>query len=77
MYSTDQGIDPAGRILRTVVGLLLIILGLIQVGALPFSLHAVEHLARPLMQSQARYRRQRPVAGFAILGFGYLLAGFG
>lgn len=69
--------STAGRIIRTIVGLLLIVLGLIQVGALPFSLHAVEHIARPLMQAQARYRRQSPVVGFTILGFAYLLAGFG
>jgi copper chaperone len=69
--------SPAGRIIRAVVGLALIVLGLMQAGILPFSLHAVEHVSRPLMRSQAHYRRQSPFLGFTIFGFGYLLAGFG
>jgi cytochrome c biogenesis protein CcdA/copper chaperone CopZ len=69
--------SPAGRIIRTVVGVLLIVLGLMQAGVLPFSLHAMEHVSRPLMRSQARARRTRPVLGFGLFGFGYLLAGFG
>jgi copper chaperone CopZ/cytochrome c biogenesis protein CcdA len=69
--------SPAGRIIRTVVGLALIVLGLMQAGILPLSLHAVEHISRPLMRSQAHYRRQNPFLGFTIFGFGYLLAGFG
>jgi cytochrome c biogenesis protein CcdA len=69
--------SPSGRIIRTVVGLALIVLGLMQAGILPLSLHAVEHISRPLMHSQAHYRRQNPFLGFTIFGFGYLLAGFG
>lgn len=69
--------STAGRLLRTAVGLLLIGLGLMQLGVLPITFHAVEHLSLPLLRSQARYRRASPVLGFAVLGFGYLLAGFG
>jgi cytochrome c biogenesis protein CcdA len=69
--------SPVGRIIRTLVGGLLIALGLIQLGVIPITLHAIEDAARPLMRSQARYRRRNPVVGFGILGFGYLLAGFG
>lgn len=69
--------SAAGRVIRTLVGILLILLGLMQAGVLPFSLHAVEHISRPLMRSQARLRRSRPLLGFVLFGFGYLLAGFG
>jgi cytochrome c biogenesis protein CcdA len=69
--------SPAGRIIRTVVGAALIFLGFMQLGVLPFSLHAVEHFSRPLMRTQARYKRERPFFGFVLFGFGYLLAGFG
>lgn len=69
--------SPAGRLIRTVVGPVLILLGLMQMGVLPFSFHGVERLARPLMRTQARYRRTVPMLGFGLLGFGYVLAGFG
>lgn len=66
-----------GRIIRVVVGAVLVTLGLIQLGRLPFNLDVIARLANPLMRSQARERRQRPLLGFAILGFAYPLAGFG
>lgn len=69
--------STTGRIIRSIVGILLIGLGLIQIGVLPFSLHAVGRISRPLMQSQARIRRKNPLLSFALFGFGYLLAGFG
>lgn len=69
--------SPVGRLIRAIVGPLLILLGLMQLGVLPFSLHGVEHLALPLMRAQARYRRATPMLGFGLLGFGYVLAGFG
>lgn len=69
--------STAGITIRVVVGLLLIFLGLMQVGVLPLSMHAVSGLAQPLLKRQARLRQDRPVAGFAVFGFGYVLAGFG
>ncbi len=68
--------STAGRVIRLVVGTLLILLGLIQVGLLPvsFSAHAV---ANPLMRRQARLRREQPTLGVGLFGFGYILAGFG
>jgi cytochrome c biogenesis protein CcdA len=69
--------SPVGRVIRTLVGALLIVLGLIQVGVLRLSFYRVADLARPLLQSQARMRRRAPIAGFAVFGFGYLVAGFG
>jgi len=67
----------AGRVIRTVVGILLIVFGLVQIGVLRLPFHRVAGLARPLLQSQARARRQLPVVGFALFGFAYLIAGFG
>lgn len=69
--------SPAGITIRVVVGLLLIFLGSIQIGLLPISMHAVSRFAQPMLRGQARLRRDRPVAGFAVFGFGYVLAGFG
>lgn len=68
----------AGRVIRTVVGVILIVLGLMQIGVLPNYFHSLERLTRPWARWQASYRRQAsPVPGFAVFGFGYLLAGFG
>lgn len=69
--------SPAGIAIRAVVGILLIVLGLIQAGLLPFSMHRVSDLVQPMLGRQARMRREQPVAGFALFGFGYVLAGFG
>lgn len=69
--------SPQGIITRIVVGLVLVFLGLVQTEVLPFSFHAVERATRPVAEAQARFRRRHPVAGFAVFGFGYLLAGFG
>lgn len=69
--------STAGIAIRVAVGLLLIFLGLIQMGVLPLSMHRVSRLAEPLLRGQARLRRERPVFGFGMFGFGYVLAGFG
>jgi copper chaperone CopZ/cytochrome c biogenesis protein CcdA len=69
--------SPTGRALRTVVGGFLILLGLMQLGVLPFPLHAVERIARPLLRTQAQIRNRNPLISFTLFGFGYLLAGFG
>jgi cytochrome c biogenesis protein CcdA len=68
--------STAGRVIRLVVGALLIVLGLIQLGMLPVSLSA-HAVADPLMRRQAKLRRERPELGYGLFGFGYLLAGFG
>ena len=67
----------AGRIIRTVVGLMLILFGLVQLEVIRLPFGRVASLAHPLLQSQARTRRRVPAAGFAIFGFAYLVAGFG
>ncbi len=69
--------STVGIAIRSVVGVALIILGLIQIGVIPSPFHAVEGLSRPLLRRQARLRRHHPAAGYALFGFGYVLAGFG
>ena len=69
--------STAGRILRLLTGLFLIALGLVQIGVLPSPFRRWHGLAKPLLRSQASVRRGSPALGFAIFGFGYLLAGFG
>jgi cytochrome c-type biogenesis protein len=69
--------STAGIAIRATVGTLLVLLGLIQLDIVRVSFRAVGRAAVPLLRSQARLRRERPVAAFAVLGFGYVLAGFG
>ena len=69
--------SAAGIAIRATVGVLLVVLGLVQIGVVPSPFHAVEHTVRPLLRRQARLRREHPVAGHAAFGFGYVLAGFG
>jgi cytochrome c biogenesis protein CcdA len=69
--------STAGRTIRATLGLLLVVLGLVQLGILHAPFHRLANLVRPLLISQARIRRRTPTIGFAIFGFGYVLAGFG
>lgn len=69
--------STTGITIRVVVGVLLIFLGLIQIGVVPLSMHAVSGVVQPLLKQQARLRRERPVLGFTMFGFAYVLAGFG
>ena len=69
--------SSTGRTIRTVVGSILIFLGLIQTGLLPVSFHAIADVFKPLQKRQARLRRKRPAFGYAFFGFIYLMAGFG
>lgn len=69
--------STAGIGIRISVGLLLIGLGLIQLGRLPVSFRRFEPAMHGYLRRQAQIRRRRPVVGFTLFGFGYLLAGFG
>lgn len=66
-----------GVAIRLVVGTLLVGLGLMQLEILPGSMHPVSRRIKPLLRKQAQLRRERPIAGHAVFGFGYVLAGFG
>lgn len=69
--------STTGRLIRLVIGTLLILLGLIQLGRIQTSFDATHTLSAPLMRRQARLRRERPTLGFGLFGFVYILAGFG
>jgi cytochrome c biogenesis protein CcdA len=69
--------STAGITIRVVVGVLLITLGLIQLERLPVSFRRFEPAMHGYLRQQAQVRRRRPVVGFTLFGFGYLLAGFG
>lgn len=68
-----------GRVIRGVVGTLLALLGLVQLNVfrLPALFDTVAHLGTQIRREQAKLRRRRPLLGFTLFGFGYLLAGFG
>jgi cytochrome c biogenesis protein CcdA len=76
-FTTVTFASTQGIILRLVVGGLLLYLGLVQLNRLSAPFGAVEQVIRPLIGKQAQLRRERPQLGFTLLGFGYLLAGFG
>jgi cytochrome c biogenesis protein CcdA len=69
--------STAGRIIRGLIGLLLVMFGLVQLGVLSLPFHRVADVVRPLQRRQAEVRRKRPTVSFALFGFGYILAGFG
>lgn len=69
--------STAGRIIRAVIGALLIALGLIQLDLLAVNLRRIEPAVHGFLKRQAHVRRHHPVRGYALFGFGYLLAGFG
>lgn len=67
----------SGRVIRAAVGILLVGLGLAQAGRLHLNLRQLEPAVHGVLKRQARLRREHPVAGMALFGFGYLTAGFG
>lgn len=77
IFSQVTFTSTAGRTVRIVIGLLLILFGLTQteIIALPFG--KVAELGHRIQKRQASLRREHPVFAFGLLGFGYILAGFG
>lgn len=69
--------STSGRMIRAVVGVLLVVLGLVQSGRLQANLRRFEPATHGYLERQARFRRRHPIAGGAMFGFGYLAAGFG
>ena len=67
----------AGRILRAVVGVVLIVFGLWQAQGKSLTITGLNRILQPLLRAQARLRRERSTVGVALYGFGYILAGFG
>ena len=69
--------SAAGRIIRISIGFLLVLLGIAQVGVFPLKFDKIAGLGHGIQKQQARLRREHPVLGFGLFGFGYILAGFG
>ena len=69
--------STAGRLIRAVVGVGLFLLGLIQLERLRVSFRGLEPAIHGLLRRQAGLRRRRPLLGYGLFGFGYVLAGFG
>jgi len=67
----------AGRTLRGVVGGGLIVLGLIQTGAVAVNLRRFEPAVHGLLGRQASLRQRQPAVGYLLFGFAFLAAGFG
>lgn len=68
--------SASGRILRLVVGALLVTLGLIQAGLLPWPLGGVATAVKKRLRITSRLN-DHPTSKFALFGFAYLMAGFG
>lgn len=79
LFSQVTFTSTVGIVTRIVVGTLLILLGLIQMGVIGGgdAFRAIGNLAQPFARAQARMRHENPLLGFGVYGFGYLLAGFG
>jgi len=69
--------STAGRAIRGTVGVLLVVLGLVQLERLHVNLRQLEPITHRFLRRQAVLRRRHPMLGFVVFGFGYLLAGFG
>lgn len=77
LFSDVTFTSAAGRTIRIAVGVLLIGLGLVQLGRLRVSFRRFEPALHGRLRRQAALRRRRPFLGFTLFGFGYVLAGFG
>ena len=69
--------STSGRVIRFVVGVLLIVLGLVQTGRIRLSLERLDLGAHERLLERARLGGDRSLAGNVVFGFGYLAAGFG
>ena len=66
-----------GIILRSVIGTILIILGLVQFGLIRLPLPPVQELVDPLVNSVRQQKDSARLGRVSLFGFGYLVAGFG
>lgn len=69
--------STTGRVLRVVVGAALVVFGLVQLHRIHVNLRRFEPRLHGVLRRQAELRRRRPLSGFVLFGFVYLLAGFG
>ena len=69
--------SDVGRILRFIVGLILIGFGLWQLRGQSLNFVWLNQLLQPLWHTQTRWQRKKSSLGYGLYGFGYILAGFG
>jgi hypothetical protein len=69
--------STTGRLLRLVVGLVLIGFGLWQVGGKSLTFPWLNRALQPLWAKQTQLRRRQTMVSYGLYGFGYTLAGFG
>lgn len=69
-------VSTSGRVLRLVVGGVLVTLDLMQAGVLAWPMGGVGGAVKRRLRITSRLK-DRPMAKFALFGFAYLLAGFG
>ncbi|RMG83850.1 MAG: hypothetical protein D6712_12410 [Chloroflexi bacterium] len=76
-FASIRQATPTGRILRLVVGSVLLYMAILQLEWRANVLSFISEAATPLMQWQVRYRRTHPYRAYLLLGFAYPIAGFG
>ena len=69
--------SPSGRLLRVIVGTILIGFGVWQVRGKSLTFAWLNRSLQPLWNQQARLRRRKNSLSYGLYGFGYILAGFG
>jgi len=73
LFSLDSA---QGRILRVVVGVVLIVMGLVQLGAINLRFSGMTKLAEPIDRRRAAIGDETRFSSHVLYGFGYLAAGF-
>jgi cytochrome c biogenesis protein CcdA len=66
-----------GRVLRTIVGMFLIVMGLAQLGRVRIPFGNLAQLAQPIDRRRAEIGDETKFTSRVLYGFGYLVAGFG
>ena len=69
--------SPGGRLLRVIVGTVLIGFGVWQIRGQSINSAWLNRSLQPLWNQQARLRRRKNSLSYGLYGFGYILAGFG
>jgi len=73
LFSVDS---PQGRILRIVVGIILIVMGLVQLRVINLRFSSMTRLAEPVDRRRAAIGDETQFSSHVLYGFGYLAAGF-
>ena len=69
--------SASGRVLRVAVGVVLIVMGLVQLGRVRLSFSRLARLAAPIQRRRSDIGDPHRFPNHFLFGFGYLVAGFG